>query len=126
MKRKISVWFVFMLWCIVGFAENTREKDYILILNSVNFDEAWTNNLYQEILSNFSSKDVDVQAEELLVPMVKTLEEAAVKREDLLQKYPTPPKVVVFIGCYVVRYLTRSGRIYLRLFVIPGTRCPSG
>lgn len=98
MKRKVSVWFVFMLWCIVGFAENTREKDYILILNSVNFDEAWTNNLYQEILSNFSSKDVDVQAEELLVPMVKTLEEAAVKREDLLQKYPTPPKVVVFIG----------------------------
>ena len=98
MKRKVSVWFVFMLWCIVGFAENTREKDYILILNSVNFDEAWTNNLYQEILSNFSSKEVDVLAEELLVPMVKTLEEAAVKREGLLQKYPTPPKVVVFIG----------------------------
>ena len=87
-----------MFLCIVGFAENTREKDYILILNSVNFDEAWTNNLYEEILSNFSSDKVDVQAEELLVPMVKTLEEAAVKRENLLLKYPTPPKVVVFIG----------------------------
>lgn len=98
MKKKISAWCIFMFLCIAGFAENTRGKDYVLILNSLNFDEAWANNLYREILSGFSSKDVDVRAEELLVPMVETLEEAAVKRAGLLQKYPIPPKVVVFIG----------------------------
>lgn len=99
MKRKISALFIFWSLCITGFAENTQTgKDYILLLNSVNFNEAWTENLYQEISTGFSSDNIDVRTEELSVPMIKSLEEAALRRESLLQKYPTPPKVVVCIG----------------------------
>ena len=47
MKRRISALFIFFCSCINVFAGDTREKDYILILNSINFNEAWANNLYQ-------------------------------------------------------------------------------
>lgn len=39
-----------------------------------------------------------MEADELLVPAIKNLEEAKEKREGLLAKYPEPPRVVVFIG----------------------------
>lgn len=98
MKRRISALFIFFCSCINVFAGDTREKDYILILNSIIFNEAWANNLYQEVLADVSSEKIEVRAEELLIPMIKTLEEADLKKADLSQKYTKPPKAVVCIG----------------------------
>ncbi|WP_099291597.1 PAS domain-containing protein [Butyricimonas sp. Marseille-P3923] len=98
MKRRISALFIFFCSCINVFAGDTREKDYILILNSINFNEAWANNLYQEVLADVSSEKIEVRAEELLIPMIKTLEEADLKKADLSRKYTKPPKAVVCIG----------------------------
>ena len=48
MIRRITALFFFLGVYILGFAENTRGKEYILVLNSNKFNEDWANNLYQD------------------------------------------------------------------------------
>ena len=55
MIRRIAALFFFLGVYILGIAENTRGKEYILVLNSINFNETWANNLYQNIRDEFSS-----------------------------------------------------------------------
>lgn len=98
MMRRITALFFFLGVYVLGFAENTREREYILVLSSINFNEAWANNLYQNILDEFSSPGFHVEAEELSIPMMTRIEEVEEKREYLLSRYLKPPKVVVFIG----------------------------
>lgn len=96
--RRITALFFFLGVYVLGFAENTRGREYILVLSSINFNEAWANNLYQNILDEFSSPGFHVEAEELSIPMMTRIEEVEEKREYLLSRYLKPPKVVVFIG----------------------------
>lgn len=98
MMRRITALFFFLGVYVLGFAENTRGKEYILVLNSINFNEAWANNLYQNIRDEFSSPGFHVEAEELSIPMMTRIEDVEEKREYLLSRYLKPPKVVVFIG----------------------------
>ena len=98
MLRRITALFFFLGVYVLGFAENTRGREYILVLSSINFNEAWANNLYQNILDEFSSPGFHVEAEELSIPMMTRIEEVEEKREYLLSRYLKPPKVVVFIG----------------------------
>lgn len=118
MKRKISALLILWSLCITTFAENTQTgKDYILLLNSANFNEAWTGNLYREISMGFSSDNIDVRTEELSVPMIRTLEEAELRRENLLRSTRNLPKLWcvlgIPVGYYVARYLIKSGRMFL-------------
>ena len=98
MMRRITALFFFLGVYVLGFAENTRGREYILVLSSINFNEAWANNLYQNILDEFSSPGFHVEAEELSIPIMTRIEEVEEKREYLLSRYLKPPKVVVFIG----------------------------
>ncbi|WP_279109368.1 ATP-binding protein [Butyricimonas virosa] len=98
MMRRITALFFFLGVYVLGFAENTWGREYILVLSSINFNEAWANNLYQNILDEFSSPGFHVEAEELSIPMMTRIEEVEEKREYLLSRYLKPPKVVVFIG----------------------------
>ena len=98
MMRRITALFFFLSVYVLGFAENTRGKEYILVLSSINFNEAWANNLYQNIRDEFSSPGFHVEAEELSIPMMMQIEDVEEKREYLLSRYLKPPKVVVFIG----------------------------
>lgn len=98
MIRRITALFFFLGVYVLGFAENTRGREYILVLNSINFNETWANNLYQNIRDEFSSPGMRVEAEELSIPMMTKIEEVEEKREYLLSRYSNPPKVAVFIG----------------------------
>lgn len=86
--------------CILTFAnaQSQDKREFILVLNSVNFDEAWTSGIYQSINETFNDALYTVKAEELMVPTITSLEEAQQRRQRLLEKYPQRPKVVVFIG----------------------------
>lgn len=83
MMRKFAVLLFFLSMCVLGFAEKTREKDYILVLNSINFNEVWANNLYRNIREKFSSSGLRVEAEELSIPMITRVEEMEEKRKSL-------------------------------------------
>lgn len=80
------------------YSQNQDKREYILVLNSVSFDEVWTKGVYQAIHNTFEGDTYEIKAEELMVPVITSLEEAELKRQLLLDKYPTRPKAVVFIG----------------------------
>ena len=127
MIRRIAALFFFLGVYILGIAENTRGKEYILVLNSINFNETWANNLYQNIRDEFSSPGMRVEAEELSIPMMTKIEEVEEKREYLLSRYSNPLKWPFLSGTRrgscVSRYLMGHGKMYLLLFVIQGILC---
>lgn len=53
MMRKVIVLFFFLVESVVVIGEGREKEDYILVLNSINFDEAWTRGLYQIVNNAF-------------------------------------------------------------------------
>lgn len=98
MRRTIITLSFLLYFFTLTSSKNQDEQEYILVLNSVNFDEAWTKGIYQSICKSFDESPYTVKAEELMVPTIANTEEAAIKRNSLLEKFPQCPKVVVFIG----------------------------
>ncbi|GAB0474241.1 hypothetical protein KML24004_02560 [Alistipes indistinctus] len=69
-----------------------------MLLNSASFGEAWSDVLYKSLVEDVQQLGVRVDTGELLVPMMKTAEDARLRREMLLEKYPMPPRAVIYIG----------------------------
>lgn len=92
----------YILFFILGISLCSKgQKDtnaYILLLNSANFGEAWSDVLHSSLSKGLQEEDIQIYTEELLVPVMKTQEDAQAKREMLLTKYPVPPNVVIYIG----------------------------
>lgn len=80
MIRRIAALFFFLGVYILGIAENTRGKEYILVLNSINFNETWANNLYKIFGMSSRLPGMRVEAEELSIPMMTKIEEVEEKR----------------------------------------------
>lgn len=98
MQKTILFLFFYLFLFAPVRGQKADQREYILVLNSVNFDEVWTNGFYQSIYDTFDGNEYAVKTEALMVPAISTLEEAEQKRLSLLDKYHTPPKAVVFIG----------------------------
>ena len=98
MRKAIIMLSLFLCHFTLVYGNNQGKQEYILVLNSVNYDEVWTNGIYQSIYESFNGSQYAVHTEELMVPTIANTDEAGIKRNSLLEKYPLPPKVVVFIG----------------------------
>ena len=98
MRKAIIMLSLFLCHFTLVYGNNQGKQEYILILNSVNYDEVWTNGIYQSIYESFNGSQQAVHTEELMVPTIANTDEAGIKRNSLLEKYPLPPKAVVFIG----------------------------
>lgn len=97
--RKISILFCFLIGIFCRTAsQSTSQESYVLIMNSVNFDEAWTRGVYESINKMLKEKTITIKTEELQIPTLTSVEEATEKRQKLLDKYPVPPRAVVFMG----------------------------
>lgn len=76
-----------------------KNKDYVLILNSINMEEGWAKSFDNELNERFKSeKDLELKSFVLSVPLLKTEEEVKKLQEKILNTYPTPPKVVFIVG----------------------------
>ena len=111
MKR---VLYIILLWLgMTGnlYAQDKEEIDYILVLNSINFNEVKTRLLFETIRDEFTSDHVKVVSESLglklavkeealAVPSLQSLEEADAKLHYLREKYEhkRKPLVLLFIG----------------------------
>ena len=73
-------------------------ENYVLLLNSANFGESWSDVIFESLVNGAARLGVRIRTDVLQVPMLRTLEEASAKREMLLEKYPVPPRAVIFIG----------------------------
>jgi len=98
MRKAIIMLSLFLCHFTLVYGNNQGKQEYILVLNSVNYDEVWTNGIYQSIYESFNGSQYAVHTEELMVPTIANTDEAGIKRNSLLEKYPLPPKAVVFIG----------------------------
>ncbi|WP_418426579.1 ATP-binding protein [Alistipes sp.] len=77
---------------------SAAQEEYILLLNSANFGEAWSDVILQSLVEGISRQGVAVKTDILQVPKMRTLEDAQARRAMLLEKYPDSPRAVVFIG----------------------------
>lgn len=109
-----KVLYVLLLW--VGmtesvYAQEEVETDYILVLNSINFNEVKTRMLFETIRDEFTSDHVKVVSESLglklavkeealAVPSLQSLEEVESKLHYLREKYEQKrkPLILLFIG----------------------------
>lgn len=98
MRKAIIMLSLFLCHLTLVYGNNQGKQEYILVLNSVNYDEVWTNGVYQSIYGSFNGPQYAVYTEELMVPTIANADEAEAKRNSLLEKYPIRPKAVVFIG----------------------------
>ena len=79
-------------------AEASEHGNYILLLNSATFGESWSDVVFESLVTGISRQGVKVETDVLLVPMLRTAEDVQAKRDMLLEKYPVPPRAVIFIG----------------------------
>lgn len=98
MRKLLLIFTLFLLVSIFTQGKKNPENDYILVLNSANFDEIWSSQVYTDVKTYFEGKGTNVCAEELYVPNMKKIEEIDAKNAELLQKYTTSPKLVIYIG----------------------------
>lgn len=77
---------------------SAAQEEYILLLNSANFGEAWSDVILQSLVEGISRQGVAVKTDILQVPKMRSLEDAQARRAMLLEKYPDSPRAVVFIG----------------------------
>ncbi|WP_455671646.1 ABC transporter substrate binding protein [Phocaeicola sp.] len=105
---------ILLLWFgIAGglYAQNEEDIDYILVLNSINFNEVKTRLLFETIRDEFTSDHVEVVSESLglklvvkeealAVPSLQSLEEVNSKIHYLREKYSQKrrPLALLFIG----------------------------
>ncbi|WP_294585718.1 ATP-binding protein [uncultured Bacteroides sp.] len=78
---------------------SANNKDYVLILNSINLEEGWVKNFDTELKERFKSeKDLELKSYLLSVPLLKSEDEVKQLQERVLKTYPIPPKVVLIVG----------------------------
>ncbi|MFQ8805280.1 MAG: hypothetical protein ACLR8Y_09545 [Alistipes indistinctus] len=112
-KRLYILLFLFGLFPSV-YGQQSADNNYVLLLNSASFGEAWSDVLYKSLVEDVQQLGVRVDTGELLVPMMKTAEDARLRREMLLEKYPARPgrsfTSEIPAGSFAARFLTRSGK----------------
>ena len=75
-----------------------NEKDYLLFISSINFNESSSKYLYWYIHNRLTDSNYQIKAESLSVPALKNQEEANILLDKLTSRYSTPPKAIIFIG----------------------------
>lgn len=78
-------------------AQEIKDKEYILLLSSINFSDMWSRGFHKTLEAEFG-KTLPLYAEALMVPTMRDVEQAKEVRDSLSRKYKYPPKLVFFIG----------------------------
>ncbi len=86
-----------LIYSLSASAEET-DKDYILLLNSINKEEPWTKAFATELQHRTDKQDLVLKDFFLSIPLLIDEEEVKQLQEKVLQTFPIPPKAVVIIG----------------------------
>lgn len=83
-------------------ARNSKKPDskseYVLILNSINFNLAWSKSIYWEVREAMVTDGVDVKSESLGIPGLRTMDEMRNIVKFIREKYTETPLAVLCIG----------------------------
>ena len=100
MKLRISILLliIYSIVCVEAVARDT--SSYILVINSINFNETKNREIFNRISEEFSSDKIHVESEELVIPIIQNTEEIQTVRDRLRKKYSIweKPRLILFIG----------------------------
>ena len=88
---------ILMFTSAVSLYGNSGQK-HIIVLNSATFTEHWSSSFLESLTKVSQDEAFVIDSVELKVPLLKTEEEAGTVRQQLLQRFPEKPDIVVFIG----------------------------
>ena len=95
----VHKWLLSLIFLIGCLSVSAKEKEYILFLSSVNAEEAWIHGFRNELQKRFPYEgNIELREYFLAVPVLTNEEEAEQAQDNLLQTFPTPPKVVIIVG----------------------------
>lgn len=95
----VHKWLLSLIFLIGCLSVSAKEKEYILFLSSVNAEEAWIHGFRNELQKRFPYEgSIELREYFLAVPVLTNEEEVKQAQDDLLQTFPTPPKVVIIVG----------------------------
>lgn len=97
MKKVCHILFFLLLSSHLLLAQSKANDNYILVLHSINFSDAWTLGVYEAIQNTYQKDGLKVKGVELQIPAIKTMEEVNLRLEELKETYPSP-KLVICIG----------------------------
>lgn len=75
-----------------------KKKGHVIILNSATFNEHWSSSFIEDLTAISGEKDFNFDTFELMVPLLKSEDEALLLRQRLLERFPEKPDAVVFVG----------------------------
>ena len=95
----VHKWLLSLIFLIGCLSVSAKEKEYILFLSSVNAEEAWIQGFRNELQKRFPYEgSIELREYFLAVPVLTNEEEVKQAQDNLLQTFPTPPKVVIIVG----------------------------
>ena len=95
----VHKWLLSLILLIGCLSVSAKEKEYILFLSSVNAEEAWIHGFRNELQKRFPYEgNIELHEYFLAVPVLTNAEEVKQAQDNLLQTFPTPPKVVIIVG----------------------------
>jgi len=98
-RNILRKWLLSLILLAGCLSVSAKEKEYILLLSSVNAEEAWIHGFQNELQKHFPCKgNLELRSYYLAVPILKDEEEVKQAQENILQAFPTPPKAVIIIG----------------------------
>lgn len=127
----VHKWLLSLILLIGCLSVSAKEKEYILFLSSVNAEEAWIHGFRNELQKRFPYEgNIELHEYFLAVPVLTNEEEVKQAQDNLLQTFPTPPKVVIIVGdpgwlVSACPFSTAPGKISLSYFAISRGRVPS-
>lgn len=92
MRKAIIMLSLFLCHFTLVYGNNQGKQEYILVLNSVNYDEVWTNGVYQSIYNTFNGSQYAIRTEELMVPTMRTRMKPKPKETPYWKNIPYAPK----------------------------------
>ena len=99
MKKSFTVLLFLFVFCTISSA-SSKNKDYILVLNSYTEASPWSRNIitsiYDYLINN--NEEIVIYTEHMNMLSLDTEEELIEFENQLLKKYEQPPKEIVIIG----------------------------
>ena len=98
-KRKSTFLLLLSLFCVVSSA-SSKDKDYILVLNSYTEASPWSRNIITSIYDHLvtNSEEVAIYTEHMNMLSLDTEEELMEFENHLFRKYEQPPKDIIIVG----------------------------
>lgn len=96
--KKIIFAILLLFGCSQGVVGQGQDAGYILFLDSFYSNGVWSNKMYAPVVEHFDNSGYSIAQEDLMIPSIQEVGEADSLLNSLINKYRTPPELIVTMG----------------------------